>query len=110
MCPCASSLMLWVLPYLMFDGSSPQSWMHSYLCSPSPRMGSFLPVLSSALIKNGVAAATALAVKKLRLVCLVGSVIVGVTPAYSSNWLIALRPPAIIAPSNQKESHVVAVA
>src|ERR1700679_4115445 len=59
--------MLCVLPYLILDGNSPQSWMHSYLCSPSPRIGSLVPDLSSALMKNGTAAA-APAVRKVRRV------------------------------------------
>ena len=29
-------------------GSSPQSWMHSYVCSPLPTIGSFEPALSAA--------------------------------------------------------------
>src|SRR5579884_1882617 len=68
MCPCESSHTLWVLPYLMLDGSWPQSWMHSYWCSPSPRILFFDPLLLSApLMKNGAAAA-ALAVRNVRRV------------------------------------------
>src|SRR5438552_546940 len=54
----------------MFDGSSPQSWMHSYLCSPSPKMGYFVPVLSAA-ITNGATAPAAPATRKLRRVVVI---------------------------------------
>src|SRR5579863_3770680 len=68
MCPWASSQTLWVLPYLMLDGSWPQSWMHSYLCSPSPRIGYLVPVLSSALINGATAPTAPAAARKLRRV------------------------------------------
>src|ERR1700685_4011008 len=51
----------------MLDGSWPQSGMHSNWCSPDPRIGFLVPVLSSPLMKNGTAAA-ALAVRKVRRV------------------------------------------
>src|SRR5689334_3278496 len=51
----------------MLVGSWPQSWMHSYWCSPSPRMGFLEPDLLSPLMKNGTAAA-APAVRNVRRV------------------------------------------
>src|SRR5689334_21862686 len=67
MCPCESSTTLCVLPYLMFEGNWPQSWMHSYLCSPSPRIGFFVPALSSDFKMYG-AATTAPAARNPRRV------------------------------------------
>src|SRR5882724_4190616 len=52
----------------MERGSSPQSWRASYLCSPVPRMGAWLPALSVAPRKTGAAAAAPAVTRKLRRV------------------------------------------
>src|SRR5580704_7246337 len=57
MLACESSTTPCVLPYLMLAGSSPQSWMASYVCSPLPSTGGFVPALSSAYKIAGVTAA-----------------------------------------------------
>src|SRR3974390_2020146 len=64
MCPCESSTTLWVLPYLILDGNSPQSCMHSYWCSPSPRMA-FLESVLLAAHTNGAAAPAARKVRRV---------------------------------------------
>src|SRR5712691_2619541 len=48
MWPWESSHTPCVLPYLILAGSSPQSWVTSYLWSPSPRMGLAEPDLFAA--------------------------------------------------------------
>src|SRR5581483_1118576 len=69
MWPCESPTTLWVFPYLILDGSEamPQSWMHSYWCSPSPRIGFLVPALSWDLRMYGAAIAAPAAIKPRRV-------------------------------------------
>src|SRR5579872_801264 len=51
--PWESSQTPCVLPYWMLAGSSPQSWIASYLWSPSPSTGRLVPTLSVAPRMSG---------------------------------------------------------